>query len=76
MIQETGWKSAYNMIVEIKHIWAIKNGKFFVACASRSPIGFDMVPCARGSTKEGNINEIVSDYEETYKKVENWLSQL
>ena len=72
-IKETGWRTGHiSQLVEIKFIYACKNGKCFIATATKTDVNFFMMPTKKGATieMEASPNE---DYEEQKQKVIEWV---
>lgn len=74
-MNETPWKPIVNSLAEIKHIYAIKDGKCFVVVATRTPVtGHNLVPIMKGTSCEVPIvGEEESDEEEAKEKVQKWI---
>lgn len=76
-IFQTQWKESLNQLAEYKHIWAIKNGKCFIAVATRTkPTRFLQLPMNRGTTMEFDfpLAALENDESKALEKVMNWLS--
>lgn len=75
-IHQTQWKESLNQLADFKHIWAIKNGKCFIAVATRTkPTRFLQLPMNRGTTMEFDVPlaALHNDESEALSKVMSWL---
>lgn len=75
-IHESFWKANAEQMCEYKHFWAFKNGKVFVAVATKTTgLRFIHLPVMRGQTMELEFTEgaIASDEIEARNKVVQWL---
>lgn len=76
-IHQTQWKESACQLAEFKHIWATKNGKCFVAVATRTKVTrFLVLPLMRGTSMEFDcsLTPLESDEEKALKKVMDWVS--
>lgn len=76
-IHQTQWKESLNQLAEFKHIWATKNGKCFIAVATRTKqTRFLQLPTNRGTTMEFDfaLTSLESDEDKALKKVMDWVS--
>jgi hypothetical protein len=72
-IKETEWRHGHtSQLVELKFIYACKNGKCFIATATKTDVNFSMMPTNKGATieMEAHPND---DYKEQKQKVIEWL---
>lgn len=72
VINESDWALSLNQLMEIKHFFALKNGKIGVMSARRG-YGFHYIPL--GKESEFDYKKVEDDSEAQRAKLELWLKQ-